>query len=241
MASPPPRIVRLKQGYRFWCALLVATCVIVPSLLLGFLIVERRANPAKQVMNSDFWSTVPFIALPLIFLLLASWISIGHRRLVAHGEVSIGKVIGVRILCRRPDIIYEFLDRSGRLITASSPDDTRSFSSGMVIPIFYNPESPETDQVALCGSAYEVAGTTSLTQSKSGQINDEEQAALCLRTNGKSPGPCRHKFCHTADHHMGYPDNLESRGAGNVHQSCLLVSCAREADSFFRDDFCSYR
>ena len=48
------------------------------------------------------------------------------------------------------------LDRSGRLITASSADYTRSFSPEMVIPIFYNPERPERDQVALCGSVYEV-------------------------------------------------------------------------------------
>ena len=151
-------MARLKQGYRFWCALLTATCVIIPSLLIGFLFVEWRASPSKQAMNSDLWSTMPFIVLPLIFLLIAFWILIGHKRLVTQGELSIGKVTNVRLRRRGPEVTYEFVDRSGRLITASSPDDTRSFSPGMAIPIFYNTESPVTDQVALCGSVYEIAG-----------------------------------------------------------------------------------
>jgi hypothetical protein len=107
-------------------------------------------------MNSDLLSAIPFMVLPLIFLLLAFRILLGHRRLETHGEVSIGKVTEVRLRRRGLAISYEFLDRSGRLITASSPDNTRAFLPGMVIPIFYNPERPETDQVALSGSVYEV-------------------------------------------------------------------------------------
>jgi hypothetical protein len=150
-------MARLKQGYRFWRALLIATCVIIPSLLIGFLFVEWRASPSKQAMNSDLWSTMPFIMLPLIVLLIASWILIGDKRLVTQGELSIGKVTKVRLRRRGPQVTYEFVDRSGRLITASSPDNTRSFTAGMAVPIFYNTESPETDQVALCGSFYEIA------------------------------------------------------------------------------------
>jgi len=151
-------MARLKQGYRFWCVLLAATCVIIPSLLIGFLIVEWRASPSKQAGKSDVWGALPFIVLLLFVLLIAFWISNRDKRLVTHGEISIGKVTDVRWRWRRLDITYEFLDISGRLITASSPDNTRSFLPGMVIPIFYNSESPGTDQVALCASVYEVAG-----------------------------------------------------------------------------------
>jgi hypothetical protein len=157
-ASPPPRIVCLRKGYRFWYAVLIAACVIVPSLWLKFPIVEWSANPAKLVMNSDSWSAIQFIALLLIFLLIAFRALIRNRRLVTSGEISIGKVTGVRLGRKgtRPVITYEFIDISGRLIIASSPDYTRSFSPGMVIPIFYNPESPGKDQVALCAAVYEV-------------------------------------------------------------------------------------
>jgi len=158
MACPRPRPVRLKEGYRFWVALLTATLVIVPVLVVGFLIVEQRAQTPKQVMSGDFWG-IPFVVLPPILLLLMFWIFSAHRRLVTHGEIAIGKVTDVRLRRRGPVITYEFLDRSGRLITTTSPDSTRSFSPGMDIPIFFNPENPQTDQIALCGSVYEVANT----------------------------------------------------------------------------------
>ena len=149
-------MARLKKGYRFWCILLTATFVIIPSLLIGFLFVEWLARPSKQAMNSDLWSTMPFTVLSLFFLLIAFLILKGHKRLVTQGELSIGNVTKVRLGRRGPEVTYEFVDCSGRLITASSPDYTRSFSPGMAVPIFYNTESPETDQVALCGSVYEV-------------------------------------------------------------------------------------
>lgn len=157
IASPRPRRLRLKHGYRFWVVLLAATLVIIPAVLAGLLVVEWDAHPPSQVFNSDFWSAVPFIVLPLIVLLLMFWIFSKDRRLMTYGEISIGKVTGLRFRRRSPIITYEFLDRSGRLVTTSSPDNTRSFFQGMAIPVFFNPENPEEDQVALCGSVYEVA------------------------------------------------------------------------------------
>jgi len=156
ITAPPPRIARLKEGYRFWIVLLGATLVIVPILVVGFLISESRADPPKQVMDSDLWSAMPFVVLPLMFLFVMVWIFHRDRRLVTHGEVSIGKVVDVRFRRRGPVITYEFLDRSGRLITTSSPDNTRSLSPGMVIPVFFDRNSPETNRVALCESVYEV-------------------------------------------------------------------------------------
>jgi hypothetical protein len=149
--------VRLKDGYRFWIFLLGGTLVIVPILIVGFLISESRAHPPKQVMDSDLWSAMLFVMLPLVFLFVMVWIFHRDRRLVTHGEISIGKVIDVRFRRRGPVISYEFLDRSGRLITTSSPDNTRSFSPGMVIPVFFDRDSPEKNRVALCESVYEVA------------------------------------------------------------------------------------
>ena len=157
IVCPRPRPARLKRGYRFWAALLTAAHVIVPVLVVGFLIVEWRAHQPLQVMNADFWGSMPFVVLPPILLLLMFWILCWHRRLVTHGEIAIGKVTDVRLRGRGSVITYEFLDRSGRLITASSPDNSRTLSVGMVVPVFYNPETPQKDQVALCGSFYEVS------------------------------------------------------------------------------------
>jgi len=132
--------VRLKQGYRFWATLLAVALVIAPAFVAGFLIVEWRAHPPKQVMDSDFWDAIPFIVLPLIFLLSMLWVFRGQRRLIADGQISIGRVTGVRFRRRRTRmVVYEFLDCSGRSVTASSPDNTGSFSQGMAIPVFFNP------------------------------------------------------------------------------------------------------
>jgi hypothetical protein len=157
IACPRPRPVRLKRGYRFWLALLAATLVTAPVSVVGFLISERRAYPLMHVMNADLWKSVPFIVLPPILLLLMFWMFSGHRRLVTNGEVAIARVTDVSSRRRGQVITYEFLDRSGRLITTTSPDNTRSFSPGMDIAVFFSAENPQTDQIALCGSVYEVA------------------------------------------------------------------------------------
>jgi hypothetical protein len=157
IACPRPRPVRLKRGYRFWVTFLAATLVTVPVLVVGFLIAEHRAHPPMTVMNADLWRSVPFIVLPPILLLLMFWMFSGHRLLVTNGEVAIGRVTDVCSRRRGQIITYEFLDCSGRLITTTSPDNTRSFSPGMDIAVFFNSENPRTDQIALCGSVYEVA------------------------------------------------------------------------------------
>ena len=149
-----PRTVRLK--YRFWCTLLFAACLAVPGLLTAFLVVEWRFSSEKN-MVSGVWETLPFILLPIVFLVVALWILIGHRRLVRGGEIAIAKVTAVRLGRRSLTVAHEFSDRSGRLISASSPDNTRTISVGLIVPVFYNPDNPQTDQVALCGSFYEVS------------------------------------------------------------------------------------
>jgi|SRR5580692_6140317 hypothetical protein len=49
------------------------------------------------------------------------------------------------------------MDHLGRPVTASCPDNTRSFSEGMEVPVFFNSKNPESDQIALCATPYEVA------------------------------------------------------------------------------------
>ena len=152
-----PRIVRLRSP--FWSVFLLVTLLAVPSLVTAFLIVEWRHSPERQV-SPDLWSALPFILLPIALLVVNFWILIAHRRLVRTGELALAQVIGMKSGRRGPTIRYEFSDRSGRLISASSPDNSRTISVGMIVPVFYNPENPEGDQVALCGSFYEVSNVS---------------------------------------------------------------------------------
>jgi hypothetical protein len=127
----------------------------IPSLVTAFIIVEWRSSSERP----DLWSALPFILLPSALLVVGFWTLIAHRRLVRTGDISLGTVIGVRAgrKGKVPAIAYEFSDRSGRLISASSLDNSRTISVGMVVPVFYNPDNPQRDQVALCGSFYEVS------------------------------------------------------------------------------------
>ena len=157
VACPRPRRLRLKQHYRFWVAFLASTLVIVPATVIGFLALEWRAHPPGKAFKSDFWNALPFVVLPIIVLLLILWILKRDRRMMSHGEISIGKVTRVRRGRRgTPIVTCEFLDRSGRLISVSARDSTRSFAQGMAIPIFYDTGDPEGEHVALCETAYEI-------------------------------------------------------------------------------------
>lgn len=155
---PRPRIVRMQKGQKFWIALIFAAMIAISTTLIGGLVWEWQAHPQKRFMTADIWRATPFIAGGL-FLLLVIYIFLKRtRRLVRSGEITIGKVIGTHTGRRRTRVVtYEFLDRSGRLIIKSCVDNTRTFSEGMAIPVFFNPENPESDQVALCGSPYEIA------------------------------------------------------------------------------------
>jgi hypothetical protein len=157
---PRPRLVRMKKGRRFWIALICVAMIAMPSILLGALFLEWQAHPTKRLMTDDIWRALPFIGGGLFFLLLIYTFLNRTRRLVTNGEVTIGRVTAVRTKGRRRKriVTYEFLDRSGRLITTSCADSSGTLSEGMVVPVFFNFENPERDQVALCGSPYEVVG-----------------------------------------------------------------------------------
>jgi hypothetical protein len=155
----PPRVVRMRQGHRFLVIFLTGAVIAVPLILMALLAIEWRAHPPKQIMHRDLWSAVPFFVGPLIVLLVTLSGFKRDRRLMRNGALAIGIVTKVRKGKRgRGRIVtYDFLDGSGRLISASSADNTRSYAAGMPILVFFNIECPETDQVALCQSVYEVA------------------------------------------------------------------------------------
>jgi hypothetical protein len=158
LVLPRPRLVRMKKGLWFWIALICTAMIAIPTVLLGALFLEWQAHPAKQMMTDDVWRAMPFIGSGLLILLSIYIFLNKTRRLVTSGELTIGRVTGVRTKGRRQKriVTYEFLDRSGRSITASCGDSSRTFSEGMAIPVFFNFENPKRDQVALCGSPYEI-------------------------------------------------------------------------------------
>lgn len=161
---PRPRRVRMQKKQRFWITLISMAAIMIVALLVGALFAEWQTHPAKGMMGTDILSAAPFIAGGLLLPLILHFFLKHDRRLLGQGELTIGEVVGVH--ARRGyiglgrggrTVTYEFLDCSGHLVTASCSDNTRSFSEGMAVPVFFNSESPERNQIALCGTPYEIA------------------------------------------------------------------------------------
>jgi len=152
----------MQPRQRLWVAVIVASMIAVSTVLLGILVVEWETHPLAQTMRSHIWMASPFIIGPLLFLLIFYVLLRRQRRLVSESEITIGKIVGVRTGRRGVRIAtYEFKDRSGRMITASCPDNTRLFAAGMSVPVFFAFENPETNQIALCGTPYEIVSPAS--------------------------------------------------------------------------------
>jgi hypothetical protein len=154
---PRPRIVRTRQGSKFWLTLLTTVLIVVPLLLLGILFMEWASHPVQETFRAHAWSAAPFIFGPLLVLLVSSLILARDRRLIRYGEISIANIVAVRPRRGGRTVTYVFRTRTGASITASCRDNTRSYVEGMAMPVFFNPAKPAQDQVALCGTPYEPA------------------------------------------------------------------------------------
>jgi hypothetical protein len=153
---PRPRTVRIKEEVKLATVrfLMLIGIFVGLSILSVLLLVELHAYSPKSLRLLVLGGTVPSFAgaLGLLASLVFSYKK--SRRLVTNGEVTIGTIAERR----RSRVTYEFKDGSDRLVSASCTDPSGSFDPGMSIPVFFNPGDPHKDQIALCGSPYEVAG-----------------------------------------------------------------------------------
>lgn len=155
LSIAPPRAIRLRAGAKFATVLFLTTIgmYVGLSILSALLVVQLHAYPEKRLRSILLLGMVPCLAGAFGLLALVAFTFMKSRRLVTSGEIKIGTVRGRA----RNTVNYEFKDGAGRLVSASCVDSTGSLAPGMPIPIFFNSERPEKDQLALCGSPYEVA------------------------------------------------------------------------------------
>lgn len=152
-----PRKVRVKEESKLATErLLTGIGAFVALVPLGaLLLIELHAYPSRLLTIFVLMGAVPCFAGVLALLVLLAVSFKKSRRLVTRGEVTIGTIVERR----RNTVTYDFKDSFGRVVSASSVDSTGLFDPGMPIPVFFNPENPSKDQVALCGSPYEVAAS----------------------------------------------------------------------------------
>ncbi|MGC2803283.1 MAG: hypothetical protein WCA41_15735 [Candidatus Acidiferrum sp.] len=157
VALPPPRAVRIKDNAKVATVKFLTIVVIFVgfSILFALMLVQLHAYPPKQLYFILFLGAVPAFAGALGLLLLVAFSLTKSRRLVKQGEVTIGTILGQA----RSTVTYEFKNHTGAFVCASCEDLTGLLVPGMAIPVFFNPNAPEKDQVALCGSSYEVVAS----------------------------------------------------------------------------------
>ncbi len=65
------------------------------------------------------------------------------------GRTSLGHYVLTDLRYRNRNFTYQFRDHTGRVVTTTSKDCTKSLSKGMTVPVVYERSKPENN-LALC-------------------------------------------------------------------------------------------
>jgi hypothetical protein len=95
------------------------------------------------------------VAMPLLLASAARDFVI-HKRLLAEGEVALGRINELRLVGkrRRHRIEYSFEDAVGRTFNGSGYDYSRELLVGCRTPVFYDSFNPGKRSVPLCGTSW---------------------------------------------------------------------------------------
>jgi hypothetical protein len=156
LSLPAPRPVRLnRRGRRVVNLLLLFVFGLEVFLAWTLHGVWYRDQVTAQ-------SRVPEIFL-VAFMILIACLPFFMRRgmvrdlkLMENGALAMGRVTEQRELRNASAIQYEFEDATGKMVSASANDLTRSFIAGMSIPVFYDAQNPRRN-LAVCASLFEIA------------------------------------------------------------------------------------
>jgi hypothetical protein len=152
---PRPRPVRLSSRGKSSLTVMGAgllLLVIVLVLMVSLPSAGARKNIAPRRLALVY-------ALPLglagVLAILTRRGLARERRLLAEGEVALGRVTRQWSSRNGNGIRYEFTTATGETISRSATDYSRQFYEGMSVPVFYEAQQPKR-QIALCGSFYEI-------------------------------------------------------------------------------------
>jgi hypothetical protein len=156
LSLPPPRPTRLgRRGKRFLTTLLIFVLGMEAFLFWSFYGVWQRSSIVPNARNAEI--------LLICFMILIAGVPFFIRRgmvrdknLVENGAVAIGRVTEQRNLKNASVITFEFKDASGRALTSSGNDLTRSFYPEMAVPVFFDPQNSKHN-VAACSSFFEIS------------------------------------------------------------------------------------
>jgi hypothetical protein len=156
LSLPAPRPVQLsRRGKRLLTVLLLFAFGMEVFLLWVLYGIWFRASATGD-------SRAPAIFLLCFMVLIASLPFFVRRSMVRdqdlleNGAVAMARVTGQRNFKNASAITYEFQNGTGQTVSGSGNDLTRSFYSGMTVPVFYDPQKAKR-HVAVCSSFFEIA------------------------------------------------------------------------------------
>lgn len=153
-----PRTARFTDFGRALWVVLISGCV---ALVTVFARNDYEMIKSKSFdLNSVMWNVVfPIIGgLALVAILRTES---KNRILLEDGNLALGTVINQERTGRKrtiSEITYEFKNSAGEKYQRKLQDHTKSYFSGMAIPIFYDPEDAARS-VAICSTYLRVVGS----------------------------------------------------------------------------------
>lgn len=148
--SPRPRSVSINIGH---LATEIAFYIAFVAFAIYFVISTWSSEPPKSSLLEKAFSIV--WAMFTIYL-ISQGVSafIGDRKLLAAGEVALGRVFHVRG-GKHPRMEFSFQDKVGKTITALA-SKTRHIREGSIIIVFYDPSNPEKRCVPMDNSLWKI-------------------------------------------------------------------------------------
>lgn len=146
-----PRRVRLSRGRKLSLAFLILVVAVFPSLPV---LISPR-SPATSLLPVITWVLFA-CAAPLVYLKLRDFQR--ERRLLISGDLALARVTLLQTKSEGGSpvgtaqvryITYQFRDHTGRVVTTTSKDRTKSLSRGMTVPVVYERSKPKNN-LALC-------------------------------------------------------------------------------------------
>lgn len=158
LTLPPPRPVRLtRRGRRMVNLLLLFVFGMEVFLAWTLHGVWYRNQVMGQSRTPEFFLFAFMVLLAALPFFMRRGM-VRDLRLMESGAVALGRVAEQRDARNASTIQYEFEDATGKTVSASANDLTRSFTAGMSVPVFYDARNPQRN-LAACASLLEIANS----------------------------------------------------------------------------------
>ena len=156
LSLPPPRPVRLGRRGQ----ISITVILLVAFAVEAFLILNLYGTWYRTHSFADFHDPEIFlVCLAILIACIPFFVRRGMVRdqeLVENGAVAIARVTRQRNFKNNSTISYEFEDATGKTISYSANDFTRSLYEGMTVPVFYDLRN-SARHVAACAAFFEVS------------------------------------------------------------------------------------